>query len=204
MTHTIRKAFRAGALGLALALVSLTVPADAATAQITDGPDDAYRLPGTPLMASQPPNPILSDPKADIRSATFETVSAGRSYSVRMDIATAPDPAYNYIAAGEFGEDCEIFHFLTPATVTKANMFCGPGHERFVGSYTGSLVVVQGNSVTATFTYQTRRLPPELRADTELRSLFAFTCKSVGSSWACPDSATTLDYAEAPAATFRI
>ena len=205
MTHVIHKGCRAAALGLALALGFSAAPAGADLAQIPDGSDDAYRVPGATWSppAAQPPSALLSDPVADIVSGTFATVSPGRSYSAAMEISGTPSGSYNYYVAGQFGTDCYLYHYLTPGRTAVANAFCGPDHT-FAGSISGSPVVQTGRRLSATFKYQSVHLPAELRADPQLRGLFAYTCTNEHGSRSCP-AATVLDWAEAaPGSTFRI
>ena len=203
------KIHRITALATLLALTTLTIasPAWAEEVSFSDGAHDAYRIPGNNGMplADQPPNPLLSDPGADILDVGLATVAtskgnAGRkSYSVTMSITGPADKGYNYVVAGKFGEDCDLFHFLTPGTTSVANAFCD-GTSRFIGQIVGSAVVANGTTLTATFTYMPKKLPAELAADTQLGPLYAYTC-STGDE--CR-SDQIIDWDEAPAATFTI
>lgn len=181
---------------------SLAPSASASEVSFTDGAYDAYRMPGntgTP-PSFQPPNPLLSDPKADILEVSFASVttrkggSHRRSYSASMAIAGAADPGYSYVVTGRFGPDCQLYHFLKPGITSFANAFCGSGDtRRFVGQVSGSAVVLDGTRLSATYTYMPKHLPPELRADTELGGLFAYTCVSDAQTLACT-TGEVLDY----------
>jgi hypothetical protein len=150
----------------------------------SDGADDAYRVPGYPERppASQRPSADLSDPSADILQAGFANAKGNanrRSYTATMTVTGPVDPAYSYVVYGEFGADCQLFHFLTPGIRSFANAFCGSGDtRRLIGRISGSPVVQNGTTLTASYTYMTKRLPPELAADTQLGPLAAFSCVS--------------------------
>lgn len=174
---------RITAFGILLALATLTVapPAWAEEASFGDGADDAYRIPGYTGMppAAQPPLALLSDPSADILEAGFATRASSnayqKSYSVTMKITGPADESYKYVVAGEFGEDCDIFHLLTPGATSVANAFCD-GTSRFIGQIQGSAVVLNGTTLSATYTYTPKKLPAELAADRQLGPLYAYTC----------------------------
>jgi hypothetical protein len=175
-----------GTFLFALTVMAATaLPASAAQTSFTDGGNDAYRAPGVPLEPppSQPPNPLLSDPKADILRVTFSNVTTSganrRSYTVSMSITGPADADYSYVAGGDFGAGCQLYHFLTPGITSKANAFCGSGDSRrLVDVISGSAVTLNGTTLSATYTYSVRKLSPELSADRTLGPLFAFTCVS--------------------------
>jgi hypothetical protein len=197
---------------LTIAAVATALPAWAGEVVFSDGADDAYRVPGSPSSppSTQPPNAILSDPAADILTAGFANIATSkgsatqRSYSVTMTIKGKPDPSYSYVVAGAFGPDCQLYHPLTPGTTSRARAFCGSGEtRRFIGDLTGSNVVLNGNTLTATITFMAKRLPAELSADTTLGPLFAYTCVSGLEGSGCrPEE--TLDFAQDSLATFTI
>ncbi len=207
----VRRSVATAAL-LTIAGIVTALPASAEEVTFADGAQDAYRVPGNPDSppSAQPPNAVLSDPKADILEAGLANVVAAqggpnhRSYSATMTIAGTPDPGYSYVVAGQFGGDCQLYHLLTPATTSSARAFCGSGEtRRFVGSIQGSAVALDGNTVTATYTYMTKKLPAELAADTQLGPLFAYTCVSGLEGRGCRP-AEVLDLANAPFSTFTI
>ncbi len=144
----------------------------------TDGRDDAYGGLSQFGVSEQPPIPALSDPSADIESVSF---SAGRKYTYVVSMAIGGQVAldHNYVVAGQFGDDCVIYHFLDPTAPAKANAFCdtisnGTVERRLIGKLSGSVVTNGGDRVSATF--YARNLPAELAADRELSPLFAYTC----------------------------
>ena len=200
---------RITALVALLALATLTAASSAWAGEVSfsDSAQDAYRIPGNNGMplSDQPPNPLLSDPSADILDVGLATAPTSKgnpnqkSYSVTMSITGPADENYNYVVAGEFGEDCDLFHFLTPGTTAVANAFCD-GTSRFVGRIVGSAVVSNGTMLTATFTYMPKKLPAELAADTQLGPLYAYTCMR---GLEC-NSSEIIDWAHAPDATFTI
>ena len=205
---------RMTALAALLTLATLTVASPAWAEEVTfsDGADDAYRVPGTPggPPSVQPPNALLSDPSADILEAGFATVVTTKgspnhkSYSATMTITGPADPDYSYVVAGEFGPDCQLYHFLTPGITSFANAFCGSGEtRRFIGRISGSAVVLNGTTLSATYTYMSKRHPSELAADTQLGPLFAFTCVSDLEGLGCQPQ-EVLDYARSPGGTFTI
>ena len=196
----------------ALMVAVLAAPASAETSTFTDGANDAYRVPGSEGSppSFQPEAPLLSDPTADITAAGFETVSAtkgspkNRQYRASMTILGTPDPSYSYVVAGEFGDNCQLYHFLTPGITSFANAFCGPeGDRRFLGQIKGTVVQVNGSTLTATYTYSPRQLPAELAADTTLGPLFAFTCVSGDEGLGCR-TYEALDVAQDLLKTFTI
>lgn len=197
---------------LALATLTVTSPAWAEEVSFSDGADDAYRLPGTTGAPPpvQPPNALLSDPSADILGAGFATVTTSKgnpnlkSYSATMTITGPADPDYSYVVAGEFGPDCQLYHFLTPGITSSANAFCGSGEtRRFIGRISGSAVVLNGSTLSATYTYMSKKLPSELATDTQLGPLFAFTCVSNLEGLGCQPQ-EVLDNALSPGDTFTI
>lgn len=206
MTSRLRlqPAWRGFALGLVLLGSVAAAPGRAQTPQVTDGAHDAYRQPGTRWGPPhyQTPQPDLSDSAADIRSVVFENSSSALVYTVTIALQAAPDGDHNYIAGGDFGSGCVIYHIMTPTTLAEANIFCGRNSE-FTDSFVGSLVEVKGEAVLATFAYQSTQIPPAAQLEDEITGLFALTCRSADGSRGCT-SPTTLDWAEAPAATFRI
>lgn len=197
----------------AAAICTLTAgatPAAAATSSFTDGADDAYRLTSESVepLAAQPANPVLSDPTADILSVTFTNVAAPRkqlaSYTASMTITGTPSASYSYVAAGDFGDDCNIYHLLTPNNTARANAFCMIGGTyTFIGSISGSAVSVNGSTTTATFTFDPKRLPAQLKADRELGPLHAFTCVSGDEGRGCR-SYEKLDVATGLTSSFTI
>ena len=200
---------RTTALGVLLALATLILasPAWAGEASFNDGADDAYRIPGTTGLppATQPPIAVLSDPSADILEVGFATATTAKgkpnqkSYSITMSITGPADASYNYVVAGEFGEDCDLFHFLTPGTTSVANAFCD-GTSRFIGRIVGSAVVLNGTTLSATYTYTPEKLPAELAADTQLGPLYAYTCMR---GLEC-NSSEIIDWAHSPDGAFTI
>lgn len=191
---------------LTVATIATARPALATEVSFTDGAEDAYRVPGTvgSPPPAQPPSSLLSDPSADILEAGFANTEGRsgpnhRSYSASMTITGPADGSYSYVVAGEFGPDCQLYHLLTPGTTSVANAFCGSGEtRRFIGQIAGSAVTQSGNTLTATYTYIVKKLPAELRGDTELGPLFAFTCVSGLEGRGCRpeevlDSATGLE-----------
>ena len=205
---------RISAVAALLALATLTVASPAWAEEVTfsDGADDAYRVPGTTGSppSAQPPNTLLSDPSADILEAGFATVTTSKanpnhkSYSATMSITGPADPDYSYVVAGEFGADCQLYHFLTPGITSFANAFCGSGESRrFIGRISGSAVVLNGTTLSATYTYMSKKLPSELAADTQLGPLFAYTCVSGLEGLGCQPQ-EVLDNALSPNGTFTI
>ena len=196
----------------AMTVVAVAAPASAETSMFTDGSNDAYRAPGSEESppSFQPEAPFLSDPTADITAAGFETVSVAkgspksRHYRATMTILGTPDPSYSYVVAGAFGDNCQLYHFLTPGITSFANAFCGPeGARRFLGQIKGTSVEVNGSTLSATYTYTPRQLPAELAADTTLGPLFAFTCVSGDEGLGCR-TYEALDVARDPLKTFTI
>lgn len=170
---------------LLLAIVATASPAAAEREAFTDRADDAYRMPGssgTP-PAAQVPNPLLSDPQADILEARFATVKSRRadhrSYSVTLNLAAVPDTRHAYVVAGRYGGECQLYHFITPKSEYRfANAFCGTDDDgRFsAGWISMGKVERTGTSLSATFTYKKGKLPPELRPERRLGPLFAYSC----------------------------
>lgn len=205
--------FKTMVVTAAAAAVTLSAsPAGAATATLSDGADDAYRLTTAPIWpaTNQPANPLLTDATADIRSATMTNVAAPRkqlrAYTVSMTITGTPSTSYSYVVAGEFGDGCVLYHPVRPGITTRANAFCFPTGQppRYLGRIEGSVVTLSGSTLTATFTYDPKQLPPELKADSSLSSLFAYTCVSGAEGLGCrPEE--VLDVAEGgPASSFTI
>ena len=195
------------------AVTVIALPALAEETSFTDGEHDAYNLSGgdSAPPSAQPPNPLLSDPNADILEAGFATATPAQggpnhsAYTASITIKELAEDGYNYVVAGNFGTDCQIYHFLTPGITSFANAFCGTGEERrFIGRISGSAVVQDGNTVTATYTYMSKKLPAELAADPELGGLFAFSCVGGTADIGCGVDKPELDVARDNLATFRI
>lgn len=196
----------------ALTVIAMSLPAAAEEVTFSDGADDAYRIPGTTGWppAAQPPSALLSDPSADILQAGFANVASTkesrnhRSYTATMTITGPTDASYSYVVAGEFGPDCQLYHPLTPGITSSARAFCGSGEtRRLIGEISGSAVVLNGSTLSATYTYMTKKLPAELAADSQLGPLFAYTCVSGLEGRGCRPQ-EVLDVAESLTATFTI
>ncbi|MEY2422107.1 MAG: hypothetical protein QOI95_2174 [Acidimicrobiaceae bacterium] len=147
----------------------------------TDPAGDAIRL-GSPT----------SRPEFDIVQVGWapasDTDQPRGGYSASMTVAgSARDDGY-YVSYGDFpadvaGEQCQIYHFLTPRTDAFANVFCGredAGTRRLIGRMQGSAVITTatpdgGTLLEATFDDST--LPQQLQtAGRLLSNLSAFTC----------------------------
>jgi hypothetical protein len=147
----------------------------------TDPAGDAIRL-GSPT----------SRPEFDIVQVGWapasDTDQPRGGYSTSITVAGgARDDGY-YVSYGDFpadvaGEQCQIYHFLTPRTAAFANVFCGgedAGTRRLIGRMQGSTVITTatpdgGTLLEATFDDST--LPQQLQAAGRLLSnLSAFTC----------------------------
>jgi hypothetical protein len=109
-------------------------------------------------------------------------------YSTSITVAGgARDDGY-YVSYGDFpaevaGEQCQIYHFLTPRTAAFANVFCGredAGTRRLIGRMQGSAVITTATPDGGTLleaTFDDSALPPLLQAAGRLLSnLSAFTC----------------------------
>jgi hypothetical protein len=96
----------------------------------------------------------------------------------------------SYVSYGEFpsdvpGEQCQLYHFLTPGITAFANAFCGTtdnGTRRFVGRVEGSPVTSTPTAAGGTLlmaTFDDSALPPTLEAaGRKLSNLSAFTCSN--------------------------
>lgn len=187
--------------------VALTVvpPAGAASAQVTDAEDDAYRIPRTPAGQPEPrpPMPLLSNDAADILAAKYETAPPQPgdqgAYKVSVTVPGQPNGAYNYIVGAQFGEDCWIFHDLTVGETRRALTLCG---SKAAATIPGSRVVITGKSISATFSFRRFLLPGQLKRDPVLGPLYVLTCPVKEKEWACAED-STLDFAYSEA-TFPI
>lgn len=211
MRSSNKKASAITLLAAAAWLVT-AAPVGAQQVSFTDGADDAYRLPALTASppAEQPPNPLLSDPKADILEVGLANLPSSkkernrRSYTATLRVTGPADGGYHYFVAGRFGSDCYLFHSLTPGTTSYANAFCGSGETlRLIGRLSGSAVTVSGTTLSATYTYTAGKLPPELQGDPQLGPLEAYTCVRGLYENGCRLQ-DRLDYAVAELATFTI
>lgn len=199
---------------LSAALVSLLlaswggIPVSADAAQVDDPADDAYRYPEPVGDAEpKPPNPLFSNDAADVVNARFVTATPPRSdhqraYTVSVTVSGQPHETFNYLVGGLFGEDCYLIHFLRAGETRKALAMCGSGDEfRQIGTITGSKVTVNGQTISATFSFRKFTLPGSLRQEPEIGPLYVLTCPVTKDWWGCNDD--VLDYAYADA-KFRI
>lgn len=194
------RGFRLVSAVLVCFALGAAVPASAASPQVTDAEDDAYRIPETPAGQPEPkpPMPPLSNDTADVIAASFAQAAAPAghgAYTVSVTVPGEPRPGFNYLVGAQFGGDCWFVHFLTPGQTRKAQAGCGEGDKyRDAGSFTGSVVSVKGKSVSATFSYRRFTLPNQLRKDPSFTAFFVLTCPARGSDWAC-ESEDLLDFA---------
>ena len=190
-----------GVLAAALSVMAVALfaapPVMAASAEVTDTEDDAYRLPETPAGQPEPrpPMPVWSNDTADILTAAYATAPArpgdDGAYKVSVTTPGAPNGQYNYIVGAQFGADCWVFHYLTVGETRTALTRCG--QER-VGTIPGSRVTVSGNTISASFSFRWGRVPRDLRETRRFGPLYVLTCPAENRSWACQDH-NQLDFA---------
>ena len=200
------------ALGLFVGLSALGVPGLADAPQIVDDADDAYRYPDSPVgqPAKKPPNPLMSNPAADMLSVAFTNAAPRQpghdgGYSVAVTVAGEPHATYNYLVGGMWGDDdCYVIHFLKAGETRDANLTCYEGDKsRHIGKISGSIVSIDRNTIRASFSFRRFTLPGGLKVDPEIRELYAMSCPVTSKSWGCNDDVIDWAFADS-ATTFRI
>lgn len=192
------RVLRAAGVLLSLSVVLAAMPpAGAASTQISDTEDDAYRIPDTPAGQPEPrpPMPLLSNDSADIVMARYETAApppgAQGAFKVSVTVSGQPNRHFNYIVGARFGEDCWMFHYLTVGETRPALHRCGKGPVKTIP---GSRVDLSGNTIAATFSFRRFLLPSQLKNDPVLGPFAVLTCPVNGKNWACEED-TLVDFA---------
>lgn len=190
---------------LASALLMLPSPALAGKPQpppqagppifYTDQADDAYRivLADDSSMPGVIPAPAMSQPAFDILRVDWAPVPyaknrRGGGYLTSITVKGAAHADGSYVSFGVFpsnepGEQCQLYHFLTPGITAFADAFCGVqelGTRRLVGRVQGGIVMAEttasgGTVLSANF--DNRTIPPLLQeSGRTLHDVSAFTC----------------------------
>lgn len=159
----------------------------------TDLADDAYRL-TLPDGSSAPagvPDAARSIAPLDVLQVDWAPAAnahkrKGSGYVTSITVKGTASRDGSYVSYGHFtfgGDDCQLYHFLTPGITAFANAFCGTledGDRVFVGRVSGSRVVATtttGGGTVLSAVFDNSRLPEELRAaGSTLHALAAFTC----------------------------
>jgi hypothetical protein len=136
--------------------------------------------------------PTLSHPEVDIVQVGWAPGSNvdqhQGGYVTSLTVAGTALADRSYVSYGEFssdvpGEQCQLYHFLTPGITAFGNAFCGEGNaRRLVGRVEGSPVISTPTAAGGTLlmaTFDDSALPPMLEAaGRELSNLSAFTCST--------------------------
>jgi hypothetical protein len=167
----------------------------------TDETDDASGLAGQPGL-SQPAFDIVYVEWAPASDVDGQPQS---EYSTSIMVAGAARDGGIYVSYGQFradGEQCQLYHFLTPGTTAFANAFCGAteqGTRRLVAHFDGSPVTstpTAGGGTMLEATFNDAAAPSELEANGRmLFELSAFTCAGGPATMGCGYH-ETLDYAQ--------
>ena len=170
--------------------------------QIQDARDDAYRAEvvepvydvcngeresgahASPCARPQEaniPNPLLSDPGADIVNGGY--ADHGDHYTVAMMLAGSARSDLSYVVGGTFEEGgCEVFHFVGP-TGGFANFFCrdADGGRVFVGRRSAAWTFTNGTTIGAVF--RDNAVPHKVGPGSSITGLQAFDCGTDDDCW---------------------